>query len=542
MLSLLVERFIGSVKSQETSGWQNDTVSPWFVAWAGGSESDTGIDVNGYTILTSGPFWQGTNIIAGDIGRLTLRVEHEDGREDKSHPANVLLKRRPNGMQRAITFKETLQAWALLWGNGSAYIVRNARGEPSGLIPLRPDRTRYTDDEEKPRVEYSYLDGSQVEFGMQDILHISGLGDGHIGYSVINLARNTVGHNLALQKHGNRQFKNQARPSGVLETDGRLKPEARDNLRREWQELHGGLDNTGRIALLQEGIKFNATQISNGDAQWIDARRFSREEAAAWFFLPPHKLGAMESSSVRANLEEQNRDYWNSALSRWATKWEQECDEKLLSKEQKKSGTRQIKFDLGDLLRGDIKTRFEAYARGRQWGWLNVNEIRKKEGLPPIGDAGEEYLTPTNMTNDPSGAPAVDAPEQQPAPAEDVTEAVVALLSARLEELTDVESDRMIAASKRANFDALCSRFYEGYQTTLMEKLSPILGVLRVGSKVYRDPGAMIEQYCDVSWHELQASVAGHPRSAWPEQVALAMATWGRRREELVFQMTEEMK
>jgi hypothetical protein len=325
----------------------------------------------------------------------------------------------------------------------------------------------------------------------------------------------------------------------VLEKDGRMSPEGRTNLRREWNEIHQGLDNTARIALLQEGVKFKATQVANGDAQWVEGRRFSREEIAAWFNLPPHKLGAMEHASVRSNLEEQNRDYWNSSLSRWAAKWEQECEKKLLSKQQREKLTHQVRFELGDLIRGDIKTRFVAYAQGRQWGWMSVNEIRERENLPGIGPDGDTYLTPTNMTNDPTGAPAGGNEEPAPAPEEEAVNSTAVrdrcrrLVTERLVEMQKIETERLSKIANRTNVAALVDQFYDTYPGRLVDKLASVMEVAAAAGGVCPCWPDVIRDHCDVSHGAVRGVTEGSAPSAVADQIRLLVGSWEDRRREL---------
>ena len=525
----------------------------WFVAALRAVDSDTGIDVDGFTCLRSGPLWQGVNVIAGDIGRLPLRVETEEGEPARRHVAWGLLNRSPNSVQLPITFKETLQSWALIWGNGCAWIRRNQRGEPIELAPMRPDRVMPIETEMGIIIEYSFLDGTKKPIPYSDVLHICGLGDAFWGYAIWDLGKNTIGHNLALQKHGNRQFLNSARPSGVLEKDGRMTNEGRANLRREWNDIHQGLDNVAKIALLQEGVKFKPTQITNEDAQWIEARRFSREEVAAWLNLPPHKLGAMENASVRSNLEEQNRDYWNSSLSRWAVKWEQECEKKLFSSIQKANGSYQVRFDLGELIRADIGTRSEAYSQGRQWGWLSVNEIRKREGLPGIGPEGDVYLTPVNMTDDPGGFsggtedaesdPEPDRPDDTQEPSAAVRQRARALVASRVAELTQIEDVKARKEGGKATFVDAVPAYYREAVGFWLDRLGPIMGIVEVVGLGHDDWSKDVEAYLEASC----GTLVGQLRERWSGEARMAKArqileSFTGRRAELVERLLEPNK
>jgi len=82
----------------------------------------------------------------------------------------------------------------------------------------------------------------------------------------------------------------------------------------------------------------------------------------------------------------------------WVKRWESELNRKLFPTESEYY----IRFNMEGLLRGDIRSRYESYSVGRQWGWLSVNDIRKHEGMDPL-ENGDVYLQPLNMVE--AGAP-----------------------------------------------------------------------------------------------------------------------------------------
>ena len=451
----------------------------WLVDWyRGGADTDSGVAVNGTTILRSGPVFQAVSIISGDLGQLPLRVmsrqANGDTERDRTHPAHRLFSQQPNDDMLPSTFKELLQQWSLLWGNGVAAIVRIG-SRPSQLVPLLPDRTE-VDRDDQGQLWYvtTINDGTEKRrFRPENILHIPGLtSDGLWGLSVIELMKNSVGMGLALEKHGNKTFAKGTRLHGVLTRPvdaGKWSKEARQNLRREWREMHEGLDAKEAVAVLQDGMDFKPMSISNVDAQWVEATKLSREMVAAWFNLPPHKLGAMEQSSVRANLEEQNRDYLNTTLMRWLVKWEEECNRKLLTTRERDTETRFFKWNTSALLRGSTKDRYAAYMVGRTGGWLSPNEIRKLEDMNRReDDGGDEYGNPN------TSSPAATE-EPQPDQQEQVAEAHRALIAERTGMLLRVERLRIEKAAKHpGDFIGWLDSFYqEDWRSLAKEYLGP---------------------------------------------------------------------
>ncbi len=390
------------IRNEALSGVRDPT--QWFTDWATGGKSDAGVSVNGYTALTHCPLWQGVNIISGDFGQTPVRLLRNEFNEQRQHPSWNLLRVQPNQLQTPSVWKETMMQWALIWGNGVSWIRRQG-SRPVELIPLRPDCIRYEviafEDQQIVLYHYSgpYRNSADYTFFPDEVIHFQGLtSDGVWGYPLWQIARNTIGQGLALEKHGNNQFSNGARPSGVLKHPSKMSAEARENLRREWNSIHQGPANSGKIAILWEAMEFQQMQMSNIDAQWVDAKKMSVYEAAALLNLPPHKLGAMEDSSVRANLEEQNADYVNRTLNRHYNRADEEYRRKLLTDKEWKSDEFQFKHDSDAFLKGDIDTLTTVADRCVKATLMNPNEGRRMLGLPPY-PGGEKFGSPAINPN-----------------------------------------------------------------------------------------------------------------------------------------------
>jgi HK97 family phage portal protein len=463
----------------------------WLYDWiSGGGKSDAGVSVNGYTALTHCPLWQGVNIIAGDMGQVPVRLIRDEFDEQRSHPAWSLLRTKPNRMQTPSVFKETLIQWALIWGNGIAWI-RFEGSRPAELIPLCPDciwpETLQYQEELVTIYHYSSpTTGKQYTFMPYELLHIQGLtSDGVWGYPLWQIGKNTIGHGLALQKHGNTTFANGAVPSGVLEAPPEAagiskNPEARKNLREEWNAVHRGPDKAGAIAILWEGIKYHQTSASNVESQWLDAMKFDVYQAAALLNLPPHRLGAMQDSSVRANLEEQNQTYKQMTLTRWANRLDEECRRKLLTEKEWLSDRYRFVFDWDTFLQADIDTRTQVADRNVKATIWNPNEARRYLGFPPR-EGGEEYGSPAiNPKRPEDGKESPDNGRPANAVAIGIT-AHKELILDRVLHLLECESSRLRHAAKNAsrgvsNFVQWVDAFYLGSDDSLSTLVDSICG------------------------------------------------------------------
>ena len=445
----------------------------------GGLETDSGIRVDSEKALTLSWVWQATNVIANDVGRLPLmlydRRNTEDRKRATDHAAYNLMKRAPNKFMSAKTLKSTLTAHALLRGNGLALIVRDGRGVPVELLPLNPAGTR-VDFEGSTPVYFTKFGNTHKEtrLSASDVLHIKGLGfDGHWGYDVITLARNSFGLGLAAEKHGARHYKNNARPSVVLETEGDLDRDQANQILSSWNEMHRGVDNAHKTALLSGGMTANAISMSNENAQWIESRKFQRADVASWFCLPPHKLG--DDAKVSYNsLEQENRSYIDNTLTNWLVAWEDECNSKLLSLPERDKETHSFEFLTASLLRADLKTRYESYSIGIANEFLSPNEVRRLENMPARKDEeGNTYRNPNTRTTD-EGDETIFASEQPKTVMPCLAHRD--LIEDRLRHMMTVEIQRVERATTTApNFLDWSDDFYANFSATLAKALRPAL-------------------------------------------------------------------
>lgn len=211
----------------------------------------------------------------------------------------------------------------------------------------------------------------------------------------MRLAREAIGMALATEEYGARFFGNGAKPGGVLEHPGKLSKEAQDRLRTSWNEMHQGLSKQHRIAILEEGMSYKQIGIPPEDAQFLETRKFQLNEIARIFRIPPHLVGDLERATF-SNVEQQSIDFVVHTIRPWLVRWEQAIKLKLFTPTERRRFFAEFVAD--GLLRGDIKSRYEAYAIGRQNGWLSADDIRELENMNPLpDDTGKVYLVPLNM-------------------------------------------------------------------------------------------------------------------------------------------------
>lgn len=379
------------------AGPKNSLIGSTYSFFFGGTSS--GKIVNERTAMQTTAVYSCIRILAETIAGLPLHTYKytENGKEKATeHSIYHLLADEPNPEMTSFVFRETLMGHLLLWGNAYSQIIRDGRGKVIALYPLMPDRMT-VDRADSGEIYYIYnKEGHQYYLRNYEVLHIPGLGfDGLIGYSPIAMAKNAVGMAIATEEYGASFFANGANPGGVLEHPGVVKDPAR--VRESWNSVYQGTKNAHRVAVLEEGMKFQSIGIPPEQAQFLETRKFQLNEIARIFRIPPHMIGDLDKSSF-SNIEQQSLEFVMYTLDPWVVRWEQAIKRALFSESEKKEYF--VKFNVDGLLRGDYQSRMNGYAVGRQNGWLSTNDIRELENLNRIPEelGGNLYLVNGNMT------------------------------------------------------------------------------------------------------------------------------------------------
>ena len=391
----------------------------------------SGKPVNERTAMQTTAVYACVRILAEAVASLPLHVyEYQDDGGKKlvhDHPLYYLLHDEPNPEMTSFVFRETLMSHLLIWGNAYAQIIRDGAGRVLGLYPLLPDKMDVQRDD-KGNIYYVYSRNSDenpmfkeygnIKLKAEDVLHIPGLGfDGLIGYSPIAMAKNAVGMTLACEEYGASFFANGANPGGVLEHPGVLKDPSK--VRESWNSVYRGVNNAHKIAVLEEGMKYQQIGIPPEEAQFLETRKFQINEIARLYRIPPHMVGDLDKSSF-SNIEQQSLEFVKYTLDPWVIRWEQSLQRSLLLPGEK--GKYFIKLNVDGLLRGDYQSRMNGYAVGRQNGWFSANDIREMENMNPIPDeeGGNLYLINGAITKlADAGAFAKTDTGQQNAPAQE---------------------------------------------------------------------------------------------------------------------------
>jgi HK97 family phage portal protein len=387
--------------------------STWdLLSGRGGFETGAGVAVSPYVAENLSAAFAAVQLVAQTMASLSppyiYKRDASGARaEAPQHPVARLFAGDVNEHQTVADFFELMQAHVLWHGNAYAEIVRDQAGRPIELIPHHPSLVsvfRLPGRGRRLRYDVSDLDGGTRRLLADEMLHLRDRSDdGLVGKSRLQRAREAFGNAIATERFASATYRNGATLSGVLMHPDQLDEPASERLRKSFEEIHKGADNAGKVAVLEEGLKWQQTSVSPEDAQMLESRRFSVEAVCRMFGVPPQLVG--DTSKVAySNMIEAGRHFARFCLAPWCSKWEQTIASSLFSETDR--ATHEVEINLDELLRGDPLQRAQTWRVYRELGVVNANEIRAEEGWNPRTDPdAETYFAPLNLQSEQTGAP-----------------------------------------------------------------------------------------------------------------------------------------
>jgi HK97 family phage portal protein len=370
-----------------------------------GPRTNSGVVVTEKGSLGLSAVYRAVALLAGTSAGLPFKA-YRDGDDDTRQlvrPTPRLMKE-PHPDLTDFEWLELVFVHQLLWGNAFVRKLKDQTGITRELWPIEPGRVmvgRASDGHKVYAVDATDLSGRQVRdlrdplvtpYTDHEILHFPLLGyDGIQGLSPIQAHRRGIGLAMAAEEYGERLYGSGSMLSGILSSEAKISTKDADDIKARWKAQHSGVDNAHDIAVLGAGTKFQPISMPPQDAQFIESRRFQVAEVARIYGVPPHLLMDTErSTSWGTGIETQTTGLVVFTMGAHLTRFERRYSRALLPAPQ------YSRFTTAGLTRGDIATRMNAYATGRQWGWLSVNDVRRLEDMPPVPD-GDAYMEPLNM-------------------------------------------------------------------------------------------------------------------------------------------------
>ena len=359
----------------------------------------SGVKVTEFSSLQASAVFACVRILAETVASLpliTYKYINQGKQRAFEHPVYQLLHNRPNLEISAYTLLNVIMAHLNLWGESFCYIEFNEAGYPIEIWPLLPYKMNIQRDQMTKNLMYIYTLPTDRNIILQSwqILNFKMFTlDGIRGISPIKMAKETIGLSLAHGEFAARFYSNGANLGGFFKHPGKLSDQAYNRLKSDLRDKYTGLSKAHKIAILEEGLDFVRIGIPPEEAQFIESRKFQRNEIASIFRVPPHLIGDLERATF-SNIEQQSLEFIIYSIRPFLINIEQEINYKLFTPQERKKYF--VEFLIDAILRADTESRYRSYQIGRLNGWLSVNDIRQKENMNPI-EGGDEYLSPLNM-------------------------------------------------------------------------------------------------------------------------------------------------
>lgn len=336
-------------------------------------------------------------LLAGTVSSLPLMVFKEDSRGnrkiDRGSRLWTILHDQPNSVMTASDFWQAMILQWALRGNAYAQIMRDSVGDVISLWPLSSDQMTVFSDKETGRLVYQYVRDSQTyDLTPDQVLHIKDIGTGILGFSKLEFMGSSVQEAMATQKYTMQNAQNFGRPSGILTVDhvlDRKKGQA-DAVGRA---LGSFKSESGKLIVLEADMKFQQVALTPEQSQLLESRKYGVEEICRWFGVPPVLIGASGATTWGSGIAEIVSGFHKFTLNPLLKSIEQALESRILRSEDR--GSVVIEFNLDAFFRGDLQSRYAAYATAVQNGFKTRNEVRALENDPPI-EGGD---TPTAQTN-----------------------------------------------------------------------------------------------------------------------------------------------
>lgn len=336
-------------------------------------------------------------LLAGTVSSLPLMVFKEDSRGnrkvDRGSRLWTILHDQPNAVMTASDFWQAMILQWALRGNAYAQIMRDSVGDVISLWPLSSDQMTVFSDKQTGRLVYQYVrDSETYDLTPDQVLHIKDIGTGILGFSKLEFMGSSVQEAMATQKYTMQNAQNFGRPSGILTVDhvlDRKKGQA-DAVGRA---LGSFKSESGKLIVLEADMKFQQVALTPEQSQLLESRKYGVEEICRWFGVPPVLIGASGATTWGSGIAEIVSGFHKFTLNPLLKSIEQALESRILRAEER--GAVVIEFNLDAFFRGDLQSRYAAYATAVQNGFKTRNEVRALENDPPL-EGGD---TPTAQTN-----------------------------------------------------------------------------------------------------------------------------------------------
>lgn len=339
------------------------------------------------------------SFLARNIAQLGLhayrRVSDVDRERLTDHPLPRILAA-PGAKLTRYRLIERLVSDIAIYDTAYWVKVRVDRGGVIGVIPIPPTRMTIEGDNWLEPEGFT-VHGSKGDLKLRpdQVVHFHGYDpvDLRTGSSPIDALRSLLAEEFEANRAREQMWRNGGRLSGVLKRPAdapKWDPTARNRFKEGWRSYTQG----GGTPILEDGMEYEQLAIDPAKAQYIEARKLTREEVAAAYHIPLPMVGILDHATF-SNIKEQHQQLYQDTLGPWLQMIQEEIGLQLIP-DLPDSENVYVEFNLQEKLRGSFEEQAQQLQTAVGAPWLTRNEARARMNLPQI-DGGNELITPMNV-------------------------------------------------------------------------------------------------------------------------------------------------
>jgi HK97 family phage portal protein len=324
--------------------------------------------------------------------KLFKRKSQEEFEMVDSHPVLDLLYN-VNPIYTSYHLWEATSGHMELTGESYWWLI-GGKKNPKEIWILRPDWMDIKDTKNKIIESYSYgaHGDTKITIPFEEVIPFKDFSpkNPYRGFGTVRAAASAIDTDDYASAYNRSFFTNSARPGGVLETDNNLDDDSFERIREEWEKVHRGTDNTWKVAILEAGLKWKDVGLSQKDMDYLEGRKFTRDEILAMFGVPK-PIVAVTDDVNRASAREARSIFLENTIEPKLRKYAATLTEFLLPKY---SDGEDLFFDIVSPVPDDKELTLKQIDTNAKHGLMTINELRELQGLEQIED-GDVLVAPS---------------------------------------------------------------------------------------------------------------------------------------------------
>jgi HK97 family phage portal protein len=327
-----------------------------------------------------------TNIISNAVALLPIKVkQYENGKMvDIEHKLKKVLNLTPNQKYNHFDLFKLLIESLILNGNGYLYIERDERLNVKALHLLNPAFVQPMLQEDGT-VKY-IVEGMNSSVDAMNMIHLFMHCDEMMnGISLLKYAARTLNAAWDTEDQSNKFYQRGAGLLGVLKASAPLTDAQKTQIALSWEKSISKTASGG-VAILPQGLDFQAISVNPEDAQLLESRQYGVIDICRFFNVSPLKVFDYSHMSY-SSLEQVTLSFMQDTILPYAQLIEDEFNRKLFKPSE--VGKYYIDFDFTSIIGTDKKTEAEYYRTLVTNGLITISEARERLGFAPLD--GEQY-------------------------------------------------------------------------------------------------------------------------------------------------------